>query len=118
MLGSLKERVMPEERIEFEFDELPDAESAIDSVLGDNPRAIELHQLITALTQRRSAVLKEADKSNSAAERIKLEAKLAEMDMQIKVLREEEAITTFVENSVRATIRNPPSAHREDEDDE
>ena len=100
----------------FEFDDVPDAESAIDSVLGDNPRASELHQLIAALAQRRAAVLKEADKSVSAGERIKLEAKIAELDMQLKVLRDEEAITTFVENSVRVTVNKPPSAYHDEEE--
>jgi hypothetical protein len=110
---------MPDDRFEpeFGFDEVPDAEAAIDSVLGDNPRASELQQLIAALDQRRAAVLREADRSVSAGERIKLEAKLAEINMQLKVLREEEAITTFVENSVRATIRNPPSAYHDEEEE-
>jgi hypothetical protein len=107
---------MPEDRLEneLEYDDVPDAESAIESVLGENPRASELQQLIVALGQRRAAVLREADRSVSAGERIKLEAKLAEINMQLKVLREEEAITTFVENSVRATINKPPSAYQEE----
>jgi hypothetical protein len=109
---------MADDRFEggFDYEEEPDAESAIDSVLGDNPRASELQQLISALQQRRNSVLREADKSAFAGERIKLEAKLAEMDMQLRVLREEAAITTFVEDSVRATIRRPPSAFQGDED--
>ena len=102
--------------IEPEYDEPPDTESAIESVLGDNPRASELQQLISALKQRRTAVLREADKSVSPGERIKLEAKLAEIDMQLRVLREEEAITTFVENSVRATINKPKPALLDDDD--
>ena len=56
---------MNEERfeMEFEFDAAPDAESAIESVLGENPRASQLQQLISALAQRRAAVLREADKA-------------------------------------------------------
>ncbi len=111
---------MPDESLDvpFDFNDAPDAEAAIDSVLGEYPRASELQQLIAALAQRRKATLREADKSASAGERIKLEARLAEMDMQLKVLREEEAITTFVENSVRATVNKPPAAYRDSDEDE
>lgn len=97
-------------------DDLPDEDSAIESVLGENPRAKELQLMISALEQRRSAALREAEKSISAGERFKLEARLAEMTIQLKVLREEEAITSFVENSVRVTI-NRPSSPSLDEDE-
>ena len=45
--------------VEFAFDDPPNVDSAIESVLGDNPRASELLQLIAALGQRRAAVLRE-----------------------------------------------------------
>lgn len=88
-------------------EDYPDEDKAIESVLGDNPRADHLAELITALASRKRAVLREAEKTISANERIRLEAKLAEMAMQLKALREEQAITTFVENSVRVTINKP-----------
>jgi len=96
--------------------EMPDEDAAIESVLGANPRASELHAMIEALVLRRRAVLREAERSISANERIKLESKLAEIEMQLKTLREEEAITTFVENSVRVTLSRPPSFTDTDEE--
>jgi hypothetical protein len=46
-----------------------------------------------------------------------MEARLAEMSIQLEALRQEAAITTFVENSVRVTINKAPSAPDEDDFD-
>src|SRR5579862_1171265 len=101
------------------FDEMDsepvDEDTAIESVLGENPRASELAGMISALEQKRRAMLSETKKSVMASERFKLEGKLAEIDMQLKVLRDEEAITTFVENSVRVTLSKPPVYRDEEE---
>lgn len=97
-------------------EEMPDENTAIESVLGDNPRATELQAMISALETRKRAVLREADRSRFASERIKLEAKLGEIDIQLKALREELAITTFVENSVRVTISRNPNVMDDDEE--
>lgn len=94
----------------------PDEDAAIESVLGENPRARELHAMIEAVEQRRSAMLREADKSTSASDRFKLEAKIADLDMQLKVLRDEEAITKFVEDSVRVTISRPSLNYMDDDE--
>ncbi len=82
-------------------------DQAIESVLGENPRATELQSMIEAVLSRKAAVLREAEQTDSGSVRFKLEAKAAELAMQLKVLRDEEAITSFVENSVRVTLSKP-----------
>ena len=99
-------------------EDYPDENQAIDSVLGENQRSAELIELIDALDQRRKVVLKEAERTTSAQERIRLEAKLAEMSMHLEVLRQEAAISSFVENSVKATINKKPSPLKYDLIDE
>lgn len=94
-------------RMEDYDDDIPDEESTIDAVLGENPRARELRLMIAALEQRRAAFQRESERTNEKGERAKLTAKLAELDTQIQALRDEEAITTFVENSVRVTLHKP-----------
>ena len=93
-------------------EELPNEDDVIESVLGENPRAVELQSMIKALETMKGAILREAHRSVSPNERIKLEARLAEIQMQLKTLRDEEAITSFVENSVRITISRPATAHQ------
>jgi flagellar biosynthesis regulator FlaF len=96
----------------------PDADLAIDSVLGENARSSELQELIDALAQRRRVILREAERTTNAQERIRLEARLAEMSIQLEVLRQEAAISSFVENSVRATINKKPAPLNYDLQDE
>ena len=91
-------------RIEDYDDDVPDEETVIDGVLGANPRASDLQLMIAALEQRRAAFKRQSERTTEASERTKLAAKLAELDTQIKALRDEEAITRFVEDSVRVTL--------------
>jgi len=88
-------------------DELPDEEQIIEDVLGENPRARELRLMRAALEQRRDAFLRDREKATDDRERSSLGIKVAELNRQIAALRQEEAITTFVEDSVRVTTRKP-----------
>ncbi len=97
--------------------DLPNEDRAIESVLGENPRSDELLLLIQALESKRRAILRDAERSTNAHERIRLEARLAEMSIQLDALRQEAAITTFVENSVRVTINKAPATPDEDDFD-
>jgi hypothetical protein len=95
-------------------DEIPDEDTVIDQVLDGGPRASELELMIDALRQKRRATMREADRAVTATERFKLEAKVAELDIQIRALREEAAITKFVEDSVRVTLHKPADPLEED----
>ena len=79
-------------------------EQAIAEVLGDNPRAQELHAMRLALEQRREGMRRERERAPDKGEQTRLHAKIQELNKQIEALRQEEGITQFVENSVRVTL--------------
>ena len=91
----------------YEEEIAPSEDEVIDEVLGENPRARELRQMRSALEQRRAAFHRDREHATDPQEQTRLDAKIAEMDKQIEVLRQEEAITTFVEDSVRVTLHKP-----------
>ena len=91
----------------YEDEIAPNEDEVIDEVLGENPRARELRLMRTALEQRRAAFQRDRDQASDPQEQARLDARIAEMDKQIDVLRREEAITTFVEDSVRVTLHKP-----------
>jgi hypothetical protein len=88
-------------------------DDVIDDVLGDNPRASQLRLMRAALEERRAAFRAEVDRTAEEPERTRLQSKLKALDRQIDALRQEEAITEFVETSVKVTLTK---AAIEDED--
>lgn len=76
----------------------------IDDVLGDNPRASQLRLMRGALEDRRAAFRAELERTVGDPERSRLQSKLKALDRQIDALRQEEAITEFVETSVKITL--------------
>ena len=78
-------------------------EQVIDEFLEGGPRAEDLAQMVQALQSRRRAFVLERDAA-PPDQRRQWEEAIREIDEQIRVLREEEAITRFVEHSIRATI--------------
>ncbi len=84
-----------------------DTEHAIDELLEGKPRANELAEMITALESRRAIFQRERESAVGEGKRREWELRLREVDKQIGVLREEQAITTFVENSVRVVANRP-----------
>jgi hypothetical protein len=84
-----------------------EVEQAIDEVLQGKPRASELEAMIAALEMRRDTFQRERDSAENADDRKGWEVRLRETESQIATLREELAITEFVENSVRVTINKP-----------
>ncbi|MGC8669239.1 MAG: hypothetical protein ACP5VE_14100 [Chthonomonadales bacterium] len=89
-------------------------EQVIDEFLEGGPRAEQLAQMVQALQARRRSFVLERDGA-PPEERSHWEAAIREIDDQIRVLREEEAITRFVEQSIRATInRHLPDEGEED----
>ena len=91
----------------YEGEIAPNEDEVIDEVLGENPRARELRQMRTALEQRRAAFQRDREHATDLQDLARLSARITEMDKQIEVLRQEEAITTFVEDSVRVTLHKP-----------
>lgn len=84
-----------------------EVEQAIAEVLAGKPRAEELAEMIAALEVRRATFERERDTATDEAKRREWEARLREVEKQIDILRQEQAITEFVENSVRVTVNRP-----------
>ncbi len=84
-----------------------DEEAIIENVLGESLRANELRLLRTTLETRRNALRVELKRLTDPKEQERLTARLKDLAKQIAILREEEAITGFVEKSVRFTLHNP-----------
>jgi hypothetical protein len=82
-------------------------EQAIDEALEGKPRAAELSEMISALELRRQTFQREHDAVTSDEQRKIWLQKLKEVDRQINLLRQEMAITDFVERSVRSASMRP-----------
>lgn len=78
-------------------------EEAVREFMGDRPGADELTEWRTTLEDRLKKLEAERDKGDKASS--SLTSKIAQLKKQIAALRQEEAITQFVEDSVRATLR-------------
>lgn len=83
-------------------------EQILEEFLGDQPRAETWRSYKEILAER----LKEALTSRDAVapdslQYLNLDKKVGELREQVRVLAEEEAITQFVEDSVRATMTRP-----------
>lgn len=92
---------------EFDDFEEIDEEAIIEQVLGESPRANELRLLRQTLESRREVLRRELAQTTDEKERDRSAARLREIAKQIAVLKEEEAVTEFVEKSVRFTLHKP-----------
>jgi phage shock protein A len=77
-------------------------DEAVREFLGDRPGADELTEWRATLEDRLKKLQAERDKASTAS--AGLENKIRQLEKQISALRQEEAITQFVEDSVRATL--------------
>ena len=101
------------------YEEEPvDEDQVIAEVLGENPRARELRLMRVALEYRRDMFQRECESSKDVPERNSLRTRITELEGQIRAIRQEEEITTFVEGSVRVSLRNSMSQDNSDEFDE
>lgn len=94
-------------------------EQIVEEFLGDQPRADTWRSYKEVLAAR----LKEALASRDAAapdslQYLNLDKKVNELREMVRVLAEEEAITQFVEDSVRATMIRPQTFRPGDEFDD
>jgi predicted nucleic acid-binding Zn-ribbon protein len=78
-------------------------EQVVQQFLGDRPAAEQLREWRSTLQQRLKAMKAERERLKDAPSG--LDAKIAQLKKQIAALGEEEAITEFVEDSVRVTMR-------------
>jgi outer membrane murein-binding lipoprotein Lpp len=86
---------------------MDETQDAIDQALEGGPRADELSAMVAALEVRRETFARERDAATDEAGRKEWGQRIREVDKQIKVLRQEMAITEFVEKSVRVTVNRP-----------
>jgi len=93
-------------------------DEVIDEFMEGRPRAQELDEMIAALDVRRDSFSRERIAEEDDAKRKQWDAKIRETDEQIRVLREERAITGFVEDSVRLAVQRPRRTNGEFELDE
>jgi hypothetical protein len=78
-------------------------QAAIEQFLGNEPSSAQLRQWRETLLER-SKRLRQELKAADPKQEVALRARLAEMSRQIAALEQEEMITEFVEDSVRATL--------------
>ncbi len=79
-------------------------EDVIRDFLGERPEAAQLRDWRETLEYRLRALEGELEKA-APEKRPAIESRLQPLRKQIAALREEEAVTTFVEDSVRATLQ-------------
>jgi len=78
-----------------------DAEQSIRQFLGDRPGSAELSEWRATLELRLEGLDAERKRTGATAA---VDNKIAQLKRQIAALREEEAITQFIEDSVRVTL--------------
>ena len=89
---------------DYENDGAASEEQIIDEFLGEHPRARELRLMRAVLEERCVGVRKELERESDAKNQARLQQKIKELNRQIEAVRQEEAITEFVEASVRVTL--------------
>ena len=91
-----------------------DTEQAVDEFLGDAPRASEWHALRQALTDRRRGLRSQRQAETGPAAQAALDKEITALGKQIATLETEEVVSTFVEDSVRASLARAPRQGEED----
>lgn len=81
-------------------------EAVVDSFMEGSVRASRLGELCDALRLRIRALREEIKRTPPSPARQTLEDRFAEARKQLAILRQEQAISQFVEDSVRVTLRN------------
>lgn len=84
-----------------------DVDQVIDEFLKEKPRARDLAEMIDALQIRRENFLREKELTTDRVRQKEWDSRIREVEQQIRILREEQAITNFVEDSIRVSIHRP-----------
>jgi hypothetical protein len=84
-----------------------DTDDAINQALDGNPRAEELAEMVAALEVRRSTFERELESASGDADRKEWTQRIREVNKQIAILKQEMAITDFVEKSVKVAANRP-----------
>lgn len=82
-----------------------DEEEIIDEFMGDNGRASQWRALRESLQDRLRALKAERASATLPEAISALDRRIAQIAQQVSVLETEEAVSQFVEDSVRAAIR-------------
>ncbi len=81
---------------------MPDTEQVIDDFFEGGPRADDLRRMRDALADRLRALRRQQAEEIGDAPR--LSAQIAVLQRQMDALRTEEAVSQFVENSIKMTL--------------
>ncbi|MDE2126184.1 MAG: hypothetical protein KGJ62_06315 [Armatimonadetes bacterium] len=84
-----------------------DEEALVDEVLGTNPRAAEIAGWREVLEQRLAGLQTELAQALDASAQKLWRRRISELRGQIAIAAQEEAISRFVENSVRVALHRP-----------
>ncbi len=92
-------------------------EEAVEKALGSNPSASEYRAMRSALKQRLQVLQEERARQLEIAACLRMDEKIEEMQKQLQVLRQEEAISEFVERQTRMAVRNSLKRERDFEEE-
>lgn len=95
---------------------MPDDE-VVEEFMKGNLRADQFQDLCDALKLRIRNMADLLERTSNPAERTDLEKRIKQARMQLSVLRQEQAISQFVEDSLRVTLKND-AANPDPEDEE
>ena len=95
---------------------MPDSEEVISEFMGENARASELRVLREELMVRLRAARVERLMEPDAERRAAIASHIKTLEKQIEALRTEEAVSEFVEGTIRATLSKPGNQVGEDEE--
>ena len=93
-----------------------EADPIIDEFFGDNPRAAEWRALRQALANRVRGLRRQRDLETDPTQVEKLNGQIAALTRQVATLETEEAVSQFVEDSIKVSLARPGSTNEEDGD--
>ena len=93
-----------------------EADPIIDEFFGDNPRAAEWRALREALMDRVRGLRRQRDSETDPIQAGKVSKQIADLSRQVATLETEEAISQFVEDSIKVSLARPASTNEEDGD--
>lgn len=91
-------------------------ENIIDEFMGDSGRAAQWRAMRESLQDRLRALRAERAAASTPELIAVLDRRIAQAVEQVRILEQEEAVSQFVEDSVRATLRGSARRFGEDED--